>query len=88
VEELAVAHTYSSGYVQFRCHRELASKSTRISRHGRIPLCNPILKWPDDFNVHGTLVKNSVGPGRSMHTSEIIEILQNAQQQGSLHSAR
>jgi hypothetical protein len=57
------------------------SASVLCSKKGRIPSHNPVLKWLDDFNIHGTVVKNSVGPDRSMHTSEINERVQNELQQ-------
>jgi hypothetical protein len=63
------------------------SASVLCSKTGRIPSRNPILKWLDDFNVHGTAVKISVGPGHSIHTSEINERVQNKLRQSSSPSA-
>jgi hypothetical protein len=36
-----------------------------VPRRGRIPLCNAILKWVDDFNVCGSVVNKFVGPACS-----------------------
>lgn len=64
------------------------SASVLCSKTDKIPSCNPILKWLDDFNIHGTVVNNSVGPGHSMDTSGINERVQNDLQQSSSHSAK
>jgi hypothetical protein len=43
-----------------------------VPKHGRIPSCDAILKWVDDFNVHGSVENKSVGPAHYVCTPEML----------------
>jgi hypothetical protein len=59
-----------------------------VPRHGRTPLHNAILKWVDDFNVHGSVVNKFVDPAHSVRTPENTERVTAAMQQSPTCSAR
>jgi hypothetical protein len=59
-----------------------------VPRYGRIPSRNAILKWVDDFNVHGTVVNKFVGPAYSIRTPENVERMKAVMQQSTMRSAR
>jgi hypothetical protein len=59
-----------------------------VPRHGRIPSCNAILKWVDDFNVRGSVVNKFVGPAHSVRTPQDVERVTATMQQSPTSSAR
>jgi hypothetical protein len=61
--------TYSETRSTVQMQRHFRHESD-IPRHGRIPSCNAILKWADDFNVRDSVVNKSVGPAHPSCTPE------------------